>query len=192
MVVRGPSGSGKTTLLMTLGAMLRPSSGRVLFDGRSVYELRPSQRSVFRSRNIGFIFQMFHLVPYLNMIENVLLAGIRVNNATNYNERANRLLEELGLFPRRFHRPCQLSAGEKQRTAIARALLNGPKVLLADEPTGNLDPENAKEVLGHLRRFRADGGIVVLVTHTDHFNEPADVIVSMKRGCINHLSPTET
>ena len=187
VVIRGPSGSGKTTLLMTLGAMLKPSGGSVKFQGGSVYELRPSERSLFRGRNIGFIFQMFHLIPYLNLVENVLMARMPGSSTTDYHSRANKLLEELGLANRRFHRPPQLSAGEKQRTAIARALFNEPKVLLADEPTGNLDPENADEVMKHLRRFQASGGIVVLVTHADQPDESADRIVSLKNGLIESI-----
>jgi len=163
VVVSGPSGSGKTTLLMIVAAMLRPTRGRVCLDGRDIYQLSGTERARFRATNIGFVFQMFHLVPYLNVLENVQVAAGAIGG--NSRGRAEELLRRLGLEHRLGHRPGELSAGEKQRTAIARALLNQPKLILADEPTGNLDPENADSVLKHLREFQADGGTVVMATH---------------------------
>jgi len=192
VVIRGPSGSGKTTLLMTIGTMLKPSSGNVMFDDTNVYKLSVSARALFRGRNIGFVFQMFHLIPYLTLAENVLLARMRNNGKTDYYDKANELLERLGLGDRIFHRPAQLSAGEKQRAAIARALLNGPKILLADEPTGNLDAENAAEVVKHLRDFQTNGGIVILATHGDHAEKSANRIVSLKKGLIAKVEVQET
>ena len=192
VVIRGPSGSGKTTLLMTIGTMLKPSSGNVMFDDTNVYKLSVSARALFRGRNIGFIFQMFHLIPYLTLAENVLLARMRNNGKTDYYDKANELLERLGLGDRIFHRPAQLSAGEKQRAAIARALLNGPKILLADEPTGNLDAENAAEVVRYLRGFQANGGIVILATHGDQAEKSANKIVSLKKGLIEKVQVQET
>jgi ABC-type lipoprotein export system ATPase subunit len=192
VVIRGPSGSGKTTLLMTIGTMLKPSSGNVMFDDTNVYKLSVSARALFRGRNIGFVFQMFHLIPYLTLAENVLLARMRNNGKTDYYDKANELLERLGLGDRIFHRPAQLSAGEKQRAAIARALLNGPKILLADEPTGNLDAENAAEVVRHLRGFQANGGIVILATHGDQAEKSANRIVSLKKGLIEKVQVQET
>lgn len=179
--VRGPSGCGKTTLLLALGGMLRPSVGRVQIEGEDLYALSPAARSQRRADRIGFVFQMFHLVPYLSVLENVLLAG----NATNADDaaaRATELLKELGLADRLRHRPSQLSAGERQRTALARALLNRPAVVLADEPTGNLDPDNAREVFGHLDRFRRDGGTVLVVTHGDTAQSFADRELRMEKG----------
>ena len=187
VIIRGPSGSGKTTLLMTLGTMLKPSSGNIMFDDTNVYRLSASERALFRGKNIGFVFQMFHLIPYLNLLENVLLARMRDHSKTDYYDKANELLKRLGLADRVFHRPAQLSAGEKQRAAIARALLNEPKVLLADEPTGNLDPENAAEVVKHLRDFQENGGIVILATHGDEVEKFADIIVSLKKGLIEKV-----
>jgi putative ABC transport system ATP-binding protein len=192
VVIRGPSGSGKTTLLMTIGTMLKPSSGNVMFDDTNVYKLSVSARALFRGRNIGFVFQMFHLIPYLTLAENVLLARMRNNGKTDYYDKANELLERLGLGDRIFHRPAQLSAGEKQRAAIARALLNGPKILLADEPTGNLDAENAAEVVRYLRGFQANGGIVILATHGDQAEKSANKIVSLKKGLIEKVQVQET
>lgn len=192
VVIRGPSGSGKTTLLMTLGAMLKPSSGTIMFGDTNVYMLSASERALFRGKNIGFVFQMFHLIPYLTLVENVLLGRMHDNSKTDYHDKAKELLERLGLSDRIFHRPAQLSAGEKQRAAIARALLNEPKILLADEPTGNLDPENAAEVVKHLRDFQANGGIVILATHGDQAEKSANRIVSLKRGLIEKVEVQET
>jgi putative ABC transport system ATP-binding protein len=192
VVIRGPSGSGKTTLLMTIGTMLKPSSGMITFDDTDVYRLSVSARALFRGTNIGFVFQMFHLIPYLTLVENVLLARMRDNRETDYYDKANALLERLGLGGRIFHRPAQLSAGEKQRAAIARALLNEPKILLADEPTGNLDPENADEVVQHLIDFRANGGIVILATHGTLAEKYADRIISLKKGLVESVEVRET
>ena len=164
IAVCGPSGSGKTTLLMMIAAMLRPSRGAVCFEDRDVYQMTGSARARFRARNIGFVFQMFHLVPYLNVLENVLVAGA-VAHCGDAKTRAEELLQRLGLGHRIGHRPSELSAGEKQRTAIARALLNRPKLILADEPTGNLDPQNAQGVLQHLQSFQKAGGTVIVATH---------------------------
>ena len=180
VVVSGPSGSGKTTLLMMVAAMLRPSRGRVRFDGQDIYELSNTQRAVFRAKNIGFVFQMFHLVPYLNVLENVQVAAGAVGG--NSRTRAEELLHRLGLDHRLGHRPGELSAGEKQRTAIARALLNQPKLILADEPTGNLDPENAGAVLSHLQEFQQAGGTVIMATHGPAAAEFATRTIRLRDG----------
>ena len=181
VAVRGPSGSGKTTLLLTLGGMQRPSAGAVQFGGRDLYGLPPAERARLRSGEIGFVFQMFHLVPYLDLLGNVLLAAPgRPSDAER--ERAAGLLDELGLAKRASHRPGELSAGERQRLAVARALLNRPKLILADEPTGNLDPENAAEVIRHLAAFHRDGGTVVLVTHGKAADEHAGRILRLEQG----------
>ncbi|HID07899.1 MAG TPA: ABC transporter ATP-binding protein, partial [Armatimonadetes bacterium] len=143
VVIRGPSGSGKTTLLLIVGGMLDPTAGKVIVDGVDLTSISERARAKFRGQNIGFVFQMFHLVPYLNVIENVLLAGGAKGGNVD-RERARALLKRLGLAEREQHKPSQLSVGERQRTAIARALFNQPKLILADEPTGNLDPDSAK------------------------------------------------
>ena len=181
VAVRGPSGSGKTTLLLTLGGMQRPSAGAVQFGGRDLYGLPPSERARLRSGEIGFVFQMFHLVPYLDLLGNVLLAAPG-RPSDDERERAAGLLDELGLAKRASHRPGELSAGERQRLAVARALLNRPKLILADEPTGNLDPENAAEVIRHLAAFHRDGGTVVLVTHGTAADEHAGRILRLEQG----------
>ncbi len=180
VVVCGPSGSGKTTLLMMVAAMLRPSRGAVRFGGQDIYRIAGRERARFRAENIGFVFQMFHLVPYLNVLENVLVAGGAVGNRDK--ARAEELLRQLGLERRAWHRPSELSAGEKQRTAIARALLNQPKLVLADEPTGNLDPENAHAVLRHLHDFQQAGGTVIVATHGPTAQEFATRTVHLRDG----------
>ena len=186
VAVCGPSGSGKTTLLMMVAAMLRPSRGSVRFDDRDLYGMSVPQRAQFRARNIGFVFQMFHLVPYLNVLENVLIAAGALG-AGDGKARAEELLQRLGLAHRVGHRPSELSAGEKQRTAIARALLNQPRLILADEPTGNLDTENARSVLQHLRSFQQDGGTVIMATHGSAAQEFATRTIHLREGrLVNH------
>ncbi len=181
VAVRGPSGSGKTTLLLTLGGMQRPSAGLVQFSGRDLYGLSPADRAGLRSAEIGFVFQMFHLVPYLDLMGNVLLASPGKPGPA-VRQRAGELLDKLGLAERVSHRPGELSAGERQRLAVARALLNRPKLILADEPTGNLDPENAAEVIRHLAEFHQAGGTVVLVTHGTAADTYADRFLRLKQG----------
>ena len=183
IVIRGPSGSGKTTLLLAIGGMLRPTSGRVVVNGNDVYAMSERQRAKFRAQNIGFVFQMFHLVPYLNVVENALLPAGVVKAGAGRAE-ARDLLERLNISEREYHRPSELSAGERQRTAIARALLNRPSVVLADEPTGNLDPENAAEVIGYLAEFHRDGGTVIVVTHGITADQYADRVIYLREGSI--------
>ena len=180
-VVRGPSGSGKTTLLLAIGGMLRPTKGSVIVDEREIYRLTGPERAAFRAQNIGFVFQMFHLVPYLGVLENVLLADA-VGNGRVGPKAATEILERLGLAERLHHKPAELSAGEKQRTALARALLRKPKILLADEPTGNLDPDNAEQVIRHMAEFHQEGGTVVVVTHGTVADAFANRIVQLRAG----------
>jgi ABC-type lipoprotein export system ATPase subunit len=164
VAVQGPSGSGKTTLLLAAGGLLRPTGGRVQIDGEDPYALAPSRRAAWRARTIGFVFQQFHLIPYLSVLENVLAPSIAMPSRAAA-ERARALVSGLGLADRGAHVPAALSTGERQRVALARALLNRPGLLLADEPTGNLDRDNAALVLDSLHRFAGDGGTVLLVTH---------------------------
>ncbi|RKY01449.1 ABC transporter ATP-binding protein [Candidatus Poribacteria bacterium] len=181
LVVKGPSGSGKTTLLMIAGGMLRPTGGRVLVNGEDLYSMDEGRRARFRAENIGFVFQMFHLIPYLNVLENVMLpAGAKGEKADR--ERAAELLRRLGLEGRESHKPSQLSAGERQRVALARALFNRPKIILADEPTGNLDPDSSREVFEHLKRFQEEGGTVLVVTHSAEADGYADRVVQLREG----------
>ena len=147
----GESGCGKSTMLLLAGGLLTPESGSVQIGGEDPYVLTADARSKFRADNIGFVFQQFHLVPYLSVLDNVLAPSI-ATGSKDAEQRARELLDRFGLSHRLEHTPGELSSGERQRTALARALLNEPKVLLADEPTGNLDTENATEVLKHLRQ----------------------------------------
>lgn len=182
VIIRGPSGSGKTTLLNILGGMLHPTSGTVQAEGRDLFAMRGRARSRFRADNIGFVFQMFHLVPYLTVLENVLLATR--GDWRSQRKRASELLDRLHLLERRDHKPADLSAGERQRTAMGRALVNEPRIILADEPTGNLDPGNAAVAMQHLAGFRADGGTVVVVTHGTAADDSATRILHLKEGCL--------
>ena len=179
--VTGPSGSGKTTLLMTIAAMLRPTSGSVCVAGKNLYEMPSTARTKFRAKTIGFVFQMFYLIPYLNVMENIALAG--KNYAKND---IKKILKRLNLQHRAYHKPSQLSVGEKQRTAVARVLIKQPKIILADEPTGNLDPENAKEIFGYLADFHRNKGTVILVTHSREALEFANRTVCIKNGTLDN------
>lgn len=164
--VVGQSGSGKSTLLLVLGGMLSPATGRVLVDGKSLYEVHPEERATVRKKTVGFVFQTFNLVPYLTALENVqvslFLAG--ADEQTQL-QRATALLERMGLADRMDHKPPELSVGQQQRVALARMLANDPQVILADEPTGNLDPETADSVLTFLEEVNREGRTVVMVTH---------------------------
>jgi len=178
VAVQGPSGCGKTTLLLIAGGLLAPTEGRVTLAGEDPYALSPERRAEFRARHVGFVFQQFHLVPYLNVLENVLAPALACP-LPDARARAEELLARFGLPDRRHHVPGELSTGERQRTALARALLHRPKLLLADEPTGNLDRENAAVVHDHLREIARAGGAVLLVTHEETAAARADRIVRL-------------
>jgi putative ABC transport system ATP-binding protein len=164
VAVQGPSGSGKTTLLLIAGGLLRPDSGRVRLDGHDLQSMTQNRLAAFRSQYIGFVFQQYHLIPYLTVLENIL-APAAARGANCDPDRARELAAQFHLEHRLGHTPAELSSGEKQRTALARALLFRPKILLADEIAGNLDHVNARIVIGHLRDYVAAGGSVLLVTH---------------------------
>ena len=181
LVVRGPSGSGKTTLLLCLGGMLHPSRGRILLAGNNIYAMNTGERTSFRAQNIGFVFQMFHLVPYLNISDNVLLAANKMSKQSG-KKKVTELLSSFNISEREDHKPSELSAGEKQRTAVARALYNNPKIVLADEPTGNLDPQNAGEIIGYLSGYHKKGGTVIIVTHGKIADQYADRVIYLEEG----------
>jgi putative ABC transport system ATP-binding protein len=168
VTITGPSGSGKTTLLLTLGGLIRPTSGRVLFQGVDLGGLSDAKLARYRNQKVGFILQTFNLVPYLSALENVMVPMMFRNGSNNGQAgRARDLLGRLGLGDRADHLPRELSVGQQQRVAIARALGNDPEVILADEPTGNLDPRLATEVLDTLRELNEkDGRTVIMVTHS--------------------------
>ena len=182
-VIRGPSGSGKTTLLMCIGGMLRPSSGLVRIQGQDIYSLSSNERSRFRASSIGFVFQSFYLVQYLNVLDNILLSA-GMGNDGNGQRKATDLIDHLGLTDRILHKPSELSAGECQRVALARALIHRPDFILADEPTGNLDPENSAEVINILNDYRKDGGTIILVTHGKDADRYADRMIALEKGKI--------
>lgn len=166
VAVVGPSGSGKTTLLSMLGGMLSPSAGHVRLDGMSLYEQSVAARSAIRSGRMGFVFQSFNLIPYLSALQNVQvplsLSGVP---STQQVEQATTILEHLGLAQRLYHRPAELSVGQQQRVALARTLVNNPQIILADEPTGNLDPASREIVLRAFDDCHQQGRTLVVVTH---------------------------
>jgi putative ABC transport system ATP-binding protein len=168
--VVGPSGSGKSTFLFTMGGLIEPTSGEVRINGTSLYKVAHNEIARIRLNTLGFMFQTFNLIPYLTAIENVevpmSLAGI---SQKEQNLKARELVDRVGLSHRIKHRPAQLSVGERQRVALARTLANDPSIILADEPTGNLDPDLSREVIGYLKQFSENGITVVMVTH-DHQN----------------------
>jgi putative ABC transport system ATP-binding protein len=184
LAIVGPSGSGKTTLLQLLGAMDRPTGGEVLLEGRDLARLGDGQLAKIRLQTVGFVFQQFNLIPTLTAAQNVEVAlAPRRMRAWARRKRAAELLESVGLGPRAGHLPAQLSGGEQQRVAIARALANDPTLLLADEPTGNLDSKTGEEIVDLLRSISAERGTtVVIVTHDEKIAARADRVVRMKDG----------
>jgi putative ABC transport system ATP-binding protein len=186
LAVAGPSGSGKTTLLQLLGALDRPSGGRIEFEGGDMAALDDADLTRLRLDTIGFVFQQFNLIPTLTARENVEVAlAPRKLGSERRHARAEELLDAVGLAPRLTHLPSQLSGGEQQRVAIARALANDPRVLLADEPTGNLDTATGEEVLSLLQRLSAElGQTIVLITHDPALADGADRVVRMRDGRI--------
>jgi ABC-type lipoprotein export system ATPase subunit len=182
LTVNGHSGCGKSTLLLTAAGMLKPNRGRVLLLGsHDPYRLSAEQRSRLRAGSIGFVFQQFHLIPYLSVKENILSPLLSISSE-DPDRRAQELIGRFGLVQRADHVPSQLSTGERQRTALARALFNRPEIILADEPTGNLDDENAGLVLEHLRDYVSAGGSVLLVTHNARAADYATRVIKMKQG----------
>jgi ABC-type lipoprotein export system ATPase subunit len=182
LVVVGTSGSGKTTLLQLLGALDRPSSGEVRFEGRDLGRLRDGALARLRLRAFGFVFQQFNLVPTLTAAQNVEAALAPRGRSADARRTAGRLLASVGLEDRAGHLPSQLSGGEQQRVAIARALANEPRVILADEPTGNLDSATGEEIVAVLGSLSGDGRTVVVVTHDPALAERATRVVSMRDG----------
>ena len=183
--ISGPSGCGKSTLLHMLGCVDTPSSGTLLFDGNDVSTLNDRARSLLRLRQIGFVFQRFYLLPMLTAVENVELPQAEAGTAkVERRRRSLELLEYVGLDHRAHHRPSQLSGGEMQRVAIARALANRPKLLLADEPTGELDQATGEQVALLLDRVNADGTALVIVTHDPDLASRARRVLTMKDGRI--------
>lgn len=188
LVIQGPSGSGKTTLLNMIGTIDRPSSGSVIIEGADVSDLTGNALADFRRENIGFVFQLFNLVTSLNAIENVKLPLLPYQRSLDFDldSRARTLMDGLGLTKRLNHFPEQLSGGEQQRVAIARALINQPKLILADEPTGNLDSGAGKKIVKMLHSLNRKLGVtVVIVTHDLMLAEHADRVLKIQDGSIS-------
>ena len=184
----GPSGSGKSTLLLILGGMLLPTTGKVLFNGQSLYDLSPDQRAQIRKKEMGFVFQTFNLMPYLTALENVqiplLLAGIE---GDEQKRKAISLLERLGLSDRLNHVPSELSIGQQQRVALARMLANDPSVILADEPTWNLDPDTSEHVINFFEEINQEGRTIAMVTHDPNAARRAKRTFNLINGRISSI-----
>jgi len=178
IAIKGPSGCGKTTLLLAAGGLLHPNSGKVIIDGTDIYDLTTEQRASFRAQNIGFVFQQYHLIPYLTVLENIQAPSLAQKRDVP-ESRLKELVGILGLTNRLKHIPAELSAGEKQRTALARALLFNPCILLADEITGNLDEANIDIVMNCLADYNRSGGTILLVTHDNEVSQKANRMVSL-------------
>ena len=178
--VMGPSGSGKTTLLNILGGLDHPTGGQLFIDGTEMTRLTPKELARFRRETVGLVFQQFHLVPYLTALENVMLA--QYFHSMPDEAEAHTALETVGLGERLQHLPAQLSGGEQQRVCIARALINQPKIILADEPTGNLDEANEEMVLDLFRRLHAQGHTLIVVTHDARVGRLADRLIALEHG----------
>jgi ABC-type antimicrobial peptide transport system, ATPase component len=185
LAITGPSGSGKSTLLHLMGALHRPTEGQVLFEGMDLTSLSPDELARLRNTKIGFVFQQFYLLPRITAWENVVLplAYARVRPAER-RERALAALARVGLLEFAQHRPNQLSGGQQQRVALARALVHNPKLLLADEPTGNLDTQAGREVLELFHSLHKEGRTVVIVTHEPEIASSAERIVVLRDGLI--------
>ncbi len=186
IAIMGPSGSGKTTLINILGGLDSPSSGRAVVDGLDLGPLSEKDLTRYRAEKVGFIFQQFHLVPYLTALENVMLAQY-FHSQTDEKE-ARQALDRVGLSDRASHLPAQLSGGEQQRVAIARALINHPRLILADEPTGNLDEANERVVVNLFRELHAEGHTILLVTHDPTIGRLADRRIELAHGRLSQIT----
>jgi putative ABC transport system ATP-binding protein len=190
--VMGPSGSGKSTLMNLLGCLDTPDEGTIEIDGQSVAELSDAKRARLRGTKIGFVFQQFNLMPRLTAAENVTLPMV-FNDVvdTNRRARARDLLERVGLGDRIDHKPPELSGGQRQRVAIARALANEPALILADEPTGNLDTETGEQIMSLFEELNDEGRTILMVTHERHIAEHADRIVHLLDGGLERIESLE-
>ncbi|AYA31446.1 ABC transporter ATP-binding protein [Campylobacter jejuni] len=182
LAIMGPSGSGKSTLLNILSLMDAPSSGEYILDNENLEQMDEEQKITLRREKIGLVFQQFHLIPYLNALENVILSQYYHSSVDE--EDAKMVLEKVGLSHRLTHLPSQLSGGEQQRVCIARALINNPELLLADEPTGNLDEANEQIVLQTLQKLKNEGKTIVLITHNPDLAKFADRTLILQHGVL--------
>jgi lipoprotein-releasing system ATP-binding protein len=186
IAIVGASGAGKSTLLHMIGTLDRPTTGSVLFDGQDVFALPEDAQAEFRNKRIGFVFQFHHLLPEFTALENTFLPALIQNRpADDAQAEAIQLLTDVGLSERLHHKPGELSGGEQQRVAVARALMQRPDLVLADEPTGNLDTHTGEALFGLLRKLnKTRGTTFVIVTHNDKLSAQADRIIRMEDGCI--------
>ena len=185
VAIWGPSGAGKSTMMNLVGSLDVPSQGIIYLDGRNIQDFSESDLAVLRGRKIGFIFQQFNLIPTLSAMENVILAMTFQGKDRDFREkRAKELLEFVGLGHRLNNRPNQLSGGEQQRVAIARALVNNPSIILADEPTGNLDSKTSDEIMYLFDEIHKQGNTIILVTHEEDIARHAHRIVRLKDGLV--------
>lgn len=198
LVIQGASGSGKSTLLHVLGTLDLPDSGRVEFKRQNLFEMSDAGRRAYRNRQIGFVFQFYHLLPELNVLENVMMPRIVASSLWSWRfakrqarKDAQRLLERVGLADRAKHRPSELSGGERQRVAIVRALINQPALLLADEPTGNLDSQVGGEILKLLAELHEAGQTTIMVTHDDDVASRAHRRVQLSEGVLREVRNVE-
>lgn len=186
VTIRGKSGCGKSTLMLCMGGLQRPDSGTVHVSGQDLYSLPADERARFRGQHIGYVFQQFHLIPYLTVEENIRAARLGLTSdagsRTDEKQDAQKLIEQVGLSHRSDHNPSELSIGECQRAAIARALMNSPALILADEPTGNLDEENTESILNAFREIANQGTSVAIVTHDTQCDSFADRVLHIADG----------
>ncbi len=191
VAIMGESGAGKSTLLSVMGAMNTPSSGRYLVDDIDVYSLKTEQQADFRREYLGFVFQSFHLVPYLTVIENVMLPLTAVRLRRREKEAmAMEAMRWVGIDGKAGRLPSQISGGECERAAVARAIVNNPPVLLADEPTGNLDTRNTRDIMALLERLNSNGTTIVMVTHSEACATHAQRILHVTDGALDHTRTT--
>ncbi len=182
--IMGPSGSGKTTLLNLIGCLDSPTGGSLLVNGIETAKLNQKERTRFRRENIGLVFQQFHMIPHLTALENVMIA--QYFHSIEDEEEAKKALLRVGIEHRLHHLPSQLSGGEQQRVCIARALINQPQIILADEPTGNLDKKNEEAVLDIFRELHSEGRTIVIVTHNPEIGEMGDKIIQISHGEVKY------
>ncbi len=192
VAIMGPSGSGKSTLMNILGCLDKPTSGNYFLDGNDVSLMDDDDLAKVRNRDIGFVFQQFHLQPRLNAIRNVMLP-LRYSNVDKETaeKRAIKMLQRVGLGDRMQHRPAELSGGQRQRIAIARALVNEPKIIFADEPTGNLDSKTSVEIMDLFTELHQNGQTIVLVTHEAEISQYADKVIYMRDGLIEEIKDVQ-